>query len=195
MIGFHRCFPCTCPQFRYSSWFFLNVVTRAKPTGIFLFTLYSPDVFRLMHQVLYNTSGSGGVWALYVDSSSWKLWKYQSLLSTAVQLTRLLGLIPDNSKLPMDSDLASLLSWPPESCWLHGRSYVGRMTPFIPNCVGVNGTSIQICCVTSASSSVVILYLFSFFLPHSFPSNWGALKAKPQNPIDFKFILSKRRLK
>lgn len=163
-----------------------------------------------MHQVLYNTSGSGGVWALYMDSSSWKLWKYQSLLSTAVQLTRLLGLIPDDSKLPMDSDLASLLSWPPESCWLHGPSYVGRMMPFIPNCVGVNGTSIQICCVTSSSSSVVILQLFSFFLPHSFHLtaehykqnhkiqlilNW-LLNFKLILKIDsFKLILSKRRLK
>lgn len=66
--------------------------------------------------------------------------------------------------------------------------------PLIPNCMDVNEPSIQICCVTSASSSVFILFFGGFFC-HSFPFNCGTLKTKPQNQIDFKFVLSKRRLK
>lgn len=167
------------------------MVTREKPTEVFLFGLYSSEVFRLMHQVLYNTSESGqfGFFIWIAAHESFGSINHSSPLQFGWHDCW------DSYVMVQSSPWTQTLILYCPGHLNHDDYYVGKIVPFIPNCMGVSGTSIQICCVTSASSSVVILHLFSFYFFHSFRSNWGGFKAKPQNPIDFKFVLSKRRLK
>lgn len=145
-------------------------------------------MFRPSHQVLYRISESGQ--PLY----GWQLMKSLEASATPLHSSSAdttVGLIHEDTQLPMDSNLAALLSWPSESGWLQGRWCLSSQIPWCkwnkhPNLL------CHICFIVSS------LTYFPFFFTHfsfSFPSNWGALKAKPQNPIYFKFVFSKRRLK
>lgn len=138
-----------------------------------------------MHQVLYNTSESGQFGAF--------IWRAAHEVFGCINHSSPQQFSWHHVRMQSSPWTQILLLYYPDYL-NHGDYYAGKVVSFIPNCMGVNGTSMQICCVTSASSSLGILLIFFFFLPILFHLTGEHWKQNHKIQLILDLFLAKRGL-